>query len=60
MNDSTGSEVRIYLKKKVLRMGFEKDASFTYNLRPAVKNGDHDLADHEWLRIGAQSLNHLD
>src|SRR5262245_41910867 len=47
MNASTGSEVRIYLKKKVLRMGFEKDASSTDNLRPAVKNGDHDLADHE-------------
>ena len=41
-------------------MGFKKDASFTDNLRPAFKNGDHDLADHERLRLGAQPLNHLD
>src|SRR5262245_14160254 len=60
VNDSTGSEVRIDLKKKVLRMGFEKDAPFTDNLRPAVENGDHYLADHERLRLGAQPLDHLD
>src|SRR5437867_2970484 len=41
-------------------MGFEKDASFTDNLSPAFKNRDHDLADHERLRFGAQPLNHLD
>src|SRR5215813_2694178 len=60
VNDSTGSEVRIDFKKKVLRMGFEKNASFTDNLRPAVKNGDHDLANHERLRLGAKPLDHLD
>src|SRR5262245_21353796 len=41
-------------------MRFEKDAPFADNLRPAVKNGDHDLADHERLRLGAQPLDHLD
>src|SRR5215470_16664532 len=35
VNDSTRSEVRIDLEKKVLRMGFEKDASFTDDFRPA-------------------------
>src|SRR5262249_9408060 len=47
VNDSTGSEVRIDLKKKVLRMRLEKDASFTDDLRPAIENRDHDLVDHE-------------
>src|SRR5262245_2422848 len=41
-------------------MGFKKDTPFTDNLRPAVKNRDHDLADNERLRFGAQPLNHLD
>src|SRR5262245_3701057 len=41
-------------------MRFEKDAPLTDDLRPAVENGDHYLADHERLRLGAQPLDHLD
>src|SRR5438093_1322038 len=54
VNDATGPEILINLEENILRMGLQKDPSFTEDPGPALENRNHDLVDHERLRFGAQ------
>src|SRR6266516_346851 len=59
MDDPPWPEVLIDLDQGVLRVGLQEKPSLAEYLRPTFHDRDHDLIDHERLRVYAQAFDHL-
>ena len=60
VNRAMRPKIPVYLKKEVLRVGFQQDTPFPDDFCPAIDNRDHDFLKHEGFGIYTEALNQLD